>query len=477
MPISKIVFLPRFTSEENIMNEFTCIEGKIEEQNIRILFHPETGAILPVSKILFNLIRNYQEEGDFQQILDQNEISREQFNKCLQKIRKSVDRNVPADVFETDQEDFSVLDNLRLNISGICNLKCSYCYAGYGKYNENRNGIMTRWTLTNCLQKLSSIYGRLNKIAFFGGEPLLNQGLIEFTINYMDRINGGSDVSYSMDTNGTVFCDPEILKRIFFFVSVDGMKDYHDRYRRSRNDDPTYDLIKSNLEEIRQIEPGIRYGIQCTITPELMREAYGFTELYQNLYRDFKPVTVSLNPVCRREDFKLDLGDFYKKSMDSLFDDQNKFFFMGDQSMLQWIFLVISGAKVRRICPAGSSSITVAYNGDIYPCHFFMDYKYRLGNVNEHSAAIIKQNLIDFQTTRGRIFRHDDPVCEDCWIRNFCVGCIARFPDFEQKGGEFCAVTRQLFRHLLLKLAYYKSNPYRWKNFIQKIKSRRKYEN
>ena len=74
-------------------------------------------------------------------------------------------------------------------------------------------------------------------------------------------------------------------------------------------------------------------------------------------------------------------------------------------------------------CSAGSCSITICPNGDIYPCQLFVNQeKYKLGNICKglFRADEVLEEFNNIKKTFG---------CENCTARNICTKCMGDIID------------------------------------------------
>lgn len=135
------------------------------------------------------------------------------------------------------------LQQLILNVTEDCNLRCKYCsYSGHYKYKRKHTpkrmpkDIAYRainWFLPNTGKSKNVTIG------FYGGEPFLNFEIIRDAVVYAQQKAKDKEVGFNATTNATILTD-EILdfivrNNIRLLVSLDGPKDIHDRYRVFRN--------------------------------------------------------------------------------------------------------------------------------------------------------------------------------------------------------------------------------------------------
>lgn len=110
-------------------------------------------------------------------------------------------------------------------------------------------------------------------ISFYGGEPLLETGLIREVIDLARREGPRDDYRFIVDTNGTRL-DTEtvallVAERIDLQISLDGPAELHDRHRRYRGGGPTHADILAGLARLFAADPEAhgRVRYQVTLAP------------------------------------------------------------------------------------------------------------------------------------------------------------------------------------------------------------------
>jgi uncharacterized protein len=83
------------------------------------------------------------------------------------------------------KKDNTMVKALCLHVAHACNLSCSYCFAGQGKY-QGQAALMSAEVGRKALDFLIAHSGsrRHLEVDFFGGEPLLNWGLVKELVGY-----------------------------------------------------------------------------------------------------------------------------------------------------------------------------------------------------------------------------------------------------------------------------------------------------
>lgn len=182
------------------------------------------------------------------------------------------------------QEVFSMLDRLNqknagLNISVFinldCNFACPYCYEGDLKGKIVMSDETADLLIAFIKEKFgSSEHGGPDKTAlnldFYGGEPLLNIGLIKHITGALKAFTEerGAEFTFSLVTNGSLFRKkvaeelyPLGLRRVK--ITVDGPAETHNKSRPFKSGAASFDIIMNNIKETCDI---VKIGIGGNFT-------------------------------------------------------------------------------------------------------------------------------------------------------------------------------------------------------------------
>lgn len=299
-----------------------------------------------------------------------------------------------------------------------CNMRCKYCYGDGGSYADK--GMMSYETAKNAIDFLfeQSVNIQELNITFFGGEPLMNFGLIKKCTKYIHEIERrtGKKCFLNMTSNATLLSD-EVKKfcevnKISVQISIDGNKRVQDTNRYFADCRGSYDCVLEKTEEWRR-----RGLVSCraTVTPCSINLTDTFYHLDALGFRSimFAPAENLLND----EEYK-ELEKHYLRYLDE-FEHLVK---SGDYKRAKKAKLIMgalpkiekSGVRVLA-CGVGRNMYAVDINGDIYPCQRFVNSKdYCLGNIYER-----KIKRTEFLKS---IHISAHPQCEKCWVKNLCLG-------------------------------------------------------
>ncbi|MEC4676678.1 MAG: geopeptide radical SAM maturase [Nitrospirota bacterium] len=158
-----------------------------------------------------------------------------------------------------------------------CNLACAYCFEGTRKggfymtletadlfVDFVKDKINASFPVATLITGCEGGFPEKNiapfeeiEIVFYGGEPLLSAGLIEYISGRIKIFSDRKGISYSFSliTNGTLLL-PKIVERLKPFgftgagVTLDGAKEIHDVFRPFRSGKGSFDTIVKNIKDV-----------------------------------------------------------------------------------------------------------------------------------------------------------------------------------------------------------------------------------
>jgi len=317
------------------------------------------------------------------------------------------------------------LKALCLNVAHACNMKCGYCFASQGDFGL-KPALMSLDTGKRALDFLIENCAGVRRleIDFFGGEPLLNAGVVKDLVLYGRDLEAktGKSFNFTLTTNALLLDDDMIdfiiAQGISVVLSLDGRPSANDRCRTLNNGEGSYDLILPNIRRIVERNP-VSYYIRGTFT----RHNLDFSLDLRHII-DLGFPNLSLEPAIgsaaeyaiQPEDLPQVLTE-YDNLTDALLEyyqaGQDIHFFHYNLNLQEGPCL----AKRRSGCGAGVDYLAITPEGDIYPCHQLVgNQRFYLGNVADSALnAEVRQAFA--KSDLGH-----KAVCMACWARNFCGG-------------------------------------------------------
>ena len=363
--------------------------------------------------------------------------SAEDLNDCYEELcaLKAQGKLFSEDKFKPlagklKEKSAGVIKALCLHVAHTCNLNCSYCFASQGKYHGDR-AIMSYEVGKRALDFLVENSGtrRNLEVDFFGGEPLMNFGVVKDLVAYARSIEKekNKNFRFTLTTNGLNITDEVIdfanKEMSNVVLSLDGRKEVHDRFRVDLAGRGSYDRIVPLFQKFVEKRGGKNYYMRGTFThynPDFLNDIkamldLGFTEI------SMEPVVCAENdPSALTAEDREIVKKQYEELAKLMLKRRNAgkpftfYHYMIDLKGGPCIYKRVSG------CGSGTEYMAVTPWGDLYPCHQFVgEEKFRLGSVFEGVTNLEKQN----EFAACNVYAREE--CADCWAKLYCAGGCA----------------------------------------------------
>ncbi|NQS75482.1 MAG: thioether cross-link-forming SCIFF peptide maturase [Peptococcaceae bacterium] len=318
------------------------------------------------------------------------------------------------------------LKALCLHVAHDCNLRCEYCFASKGSYNVDKR-LMPEEIAFQAVDFLVENSGKRENIEidFFGGEPLLNFGVVKKTVEYARKIETltGKKFYFTITTNGTLFDESNIAyineNMDNVVISIDGRKSVHDAIRYNAAGRGTYDKILADALRLVRSRENKSYFIRGTFTSwntdfsqDVLHLAdQGFEEI------SMEPVVGTGEDFHIREEHIPEIIAEYERlayAYITRIREGHPFrFYHFNVDIYQGPCLY----KRITACGAGTEYFAVTPEGHLYPCHQFVGQEeFQMGSLDTG----IKNNILVEQFGQANILNKED--CRNCWAKLFCSG-------------------------------------------------------
>ncbi len=399
-----------------------------------------SGSVHEVDELAYEMIGGYEQTGR-EALLDALEArfgeKREELEALYGQVTalKEQGKLFAPDVFEPiagelKRKTAGVVKALCLHVAHTCNLNCAYCFASQGKYHGER-AVMPFEVGKQALDFLVANSGarRNLEVDFFGGEPLMNFGVVKQLVAYARGLEAqsGKHFRFTLTTNGMLI-DDEVIDFVNremsnVVLSLDGRREIHDRYRVDYAGRGSWDRIVPKFRRLVEARGGKNYYIRGTFThanPDFLEDIrtmldLGFTELSMEpvvcAAGDPAALTEEDLPVVMRQYEELARLMLRRRREGRPF---TFYHYMLDLADGPCIYKRISG------CGSGTEYLAVTPWGDLYPCHQFVgEERFRLGDIRSGVVnRAVQQEFADCN-----VYAREE--CRTCWARLYCAGGCA----------------------------------------------------
>lgn len=344
--------------------------------------------------------------------------------------KKSLPRTDAADLAEEIIRKLTIerlppISEIELMLTRQCDHRCDYCFVE-GKEAGEEMSEETGRAAVNFLFNHCRAAETL-EIFFFGGEPLLEFGLIETITTYAETraAEAGKKITFSMTTNGTL-CDEKKVSflsahRIRFLLSLDGDQKTHDRHRKLRDGSSAYQAVTANLAAMKKQQPWL--GARMTVHPDSVENIVhnvihlAGLGINQFLIGPTTGLEWSNDKLNIYRDRMIEVARWLKEQL-----DRGKNFRF---STLEENGEMLGGKRNLWGCRAGRRRVAVNGRGEIYPCSKMKGVDgsrgiYRLGNLAEGLSEIYNRLVL------CDLIPAERSICETCQDAGSCMGgCYA----------------------------------------------------
>jgi uncharacterized protein len=342
-------------------------------------------------------------------------------------------------------------------VSAVCNLDCAYCFyldREADPYQSLPARRMTAETLERLIENYLFYSYPKGVFAFQGGEPTLaGIGFFEQAIEYQKRHGRkGQVVSNSMQTNGVLIDDSwcRMFKEYKWLIgiSLDGPEEMHDLYRFNKGGEGTWKKVVRGLETLQK--HGVEFNVLCVLSQanvEKPKEVYKF-------FRSLGVRHIQYIPLSEFDGLGLPLpftispeqyGRFLTTTFDLWWPERRTVRIRYFDNIAE----ALAGQKpttctMHETC---DSYLVVEYNGDVYPCDFFVEGGWKLGNIEYDSWPEIARRGKRYQFAAKKTVPR--PECQACEYQSICHGGCPkhrhdrgrRFEDLDY----FCSAYKAIF--------------------------------
>ena len=365
-----------------------------------------------------------------------------------------------------------------------CNLDCEYCFYLEKKalFPEGESLRMSDQVLSRFITNyIKSQPTPVVEFVWQGGEPtLLGIDFFRRVIALQQSFARHKTITNALQTNGTLLTDEwcEFLKQHHFMVgiSLDGPQEIHDRYRRDRHGNGTFDAVMRGLRLLQkhQVEFNV---LACVARDTAARplEVYRFLRDQGVEFIQFTPIVERVPDVPSRQlglrlsgPARLDrkepqvsvtpwtvvpeeYGDFLIAIYEEwVRQDVGKIFVMNFEWALNaWI------GNPSPVCIHAETcgrSIAVEHNGDVYACDHCVYPNYRLGNVTTArlSGMVARSLSSGFGVSKAMALPR---WCRECDVVAACQGGCPKHrfatSGYDEPGLQFlCQGYKKFFLHI-----------------------------
>lgn len=330
-------------------------------------------------------------------------------------------------------------------VGASCNLRCKYCY--YLEKSHLYRNAPARVMSDELLERFVQEYIQaqtMSQVLFtwHGGEPLMRPlSFYRKAVALQEKYAFGRQIDNTIQTNGTLLTDEwcEFFKEHNWLVgiSIDGPQEFHDEYRRTATDKPSWQKVIRGIRLLRK--HGVEWNAMAVVNDfnaGYPLEFYHFFKEMGAKYIQFAPVVERMaahsdgrhlatlvDQECPVADFSVSpaqWGDFLCAIFDEWVrhDVGQTYVEIFDCTLANWVGERPGICVYAKEC--GHAGV-MEFNGDVYSCDHFVFPEYKLGNIRDKTLV---EMLYGEQQRQFSCLKHATlpKQCRECEWEFACHG-------------------------------------------------------
>lgn len=330
-------------------------------------------------------------------------------------------------------------------VGASCNLRCKYCY--YLEKSHLYRNAPARVMSDELLERFVQEYIQaqtMSQVLFtwHGGEPLMRPlSFYRKAVALQEKYAFGRQIDNTIQTNGTLLTDEwcEFFKEHNWLVgiSIDGPQEFHDEYRRTASDKPSWQKVMRGIRLLRK--HGVEWNAMAVVNDfnaGYPLEFYHFFKEMGAKYIQFAPavermaahsdgrhLATLVDQECPVADFSVSpaqWGDFLCAIFDEWVrhDVGQTYVEIFDCTLANWVGERPGICVYAKEC--GHAGV-MEFNGDVYSCDHFVFPEYKLGNIRDKTLV---EMLYGEQQRQFSCLKHATlpKQCRECEWEFACHG-------------------------------------------------------
>lgn len=333
--------------------------------------------------------------------------------------------------------------------SSKCNIDCSYCFylEKHHLYpDSSQRQYMSLETLELYIQQhIEAQTSKQVVFAWQGGEPtLLGLAFYQQAMKLQRHYGKGKEIINTFQTNGILLDDEwcQFFKQNNFLIgiSIDGPRELHDQYRRTRSGKPTHHLVEAAIDMLKRHQVDFNtLTVVSNVNVEHPEEVYDYLKQLGSQHMQFIPLVERKAEVTTQDGLtllhpeRLEVTRVTKWSVDG-----EKFgLFMSTifhhwvradvgRVWVQWFenTYALTAGESPQICvfsPICGSAFALEANGDLYACDHYVYPEFKLGNIAQTSLSQLNQSHTNLNFAQAKQEKLSQE-CRSCQYLSLCHG-------------------------------------------------------
>ncbi len=337
-------------------------------------------------------------------------------------------------------------------VGSSCNLACHYCYYLDKKqlYPNDPRHILSEELLEEFIrQYIQAQTASEVMFTWHGGETFMRPlSFYQHALRLQQKYADGHTICNSIQTNGTLITEEWARflhdNQWLVGVSIDGPQEFHDEFRRTRQDKPTWAKVRHGIDLLNKHQ--VEWNAMAVVNDYNADYPLDFYRFFRDelqcRYLQFAPIVergLDCNVQPRQwGQFLCDIFDEWVKR-----DVGQMFVQLFDATLANWMGVTPGVCSMAAQC--GHAGV-MEFNGDVYSCDHFVFPEYKLGNIRQQTLTEMMYS--PRQAAFGRM--KSEGLAQQCKQCEWLFACHGECPKNRWEGGlnYLCQGYRRFFEHV-----------------------------
>jgi uncharacterized protein len=298
------------------------------------------------------------------------------------------------------------------HVTDNCNLTCDYCYISTLETKKNMQDIVV-YQFLDKLQETLKLHPSIKTITIrlAGGEPLTAfhkwKNSIEILITKLKKNN--LTLQIRILTNLTILTDEMILFfkkcNIILGVSLDGLNDFHNKYRKFENGKGSFLRVENNITKLQR--HNILFAVLVTISNDNIDGIFNLVKFLLDNNITFRLADAKGNYIDRVK---------IQEVLDKCYEIMDNYIEKGFSAQYKHILCDLNILEPSSTpCNMGVNACAIYIDGSIYFCHS------QFGKNNSLGSLFDKEDIVTI-LKKGMKFHSLSEECQSCEFLSICAG-------------------------------------------------------
>ena len=370
-------------------------------------------------------LEQFENDVDGKTIIKNSFPEKAEYKEAKQIFQQLVKEKIlfekTADIFKKESDKFSPIENIALNLTNKCNLRCVFCY-NMEHLQENPDKELSSYEIIAFLKQVKPFCSKRVALTILGGEPLLEAGKLVEVVKFAKK----KKFNVLVSSNGTQITDSFAKQArklgLQVQVSIDGHNsDLNDQIRGKGS----FDKILSGIQTLVANKVYTIISLVCHKGNfPYLKDFFQFALAQKVDEARFIPLKQMVKQLGKVTIEPINLLELVKSSAE-LYEQNPEFRKLASRDFFSITVNSCRHSNKRVSCGTGLQTFLLDADGSLYPCLNMNQEVLKFGNIRDqnfvfqdvwHNSSLLQEvrKSTNIDLTKA--------ACSSCAFANWCLG-------------------------------------------------------